>query len=1110
MGSNFTHKDPLEFRNLPKAKEDIPPYSSCPTPYRWMREEFYPEIYEAEEALHDRFSQARDFGWVQEPDRQIELLRLFWDKITPNESLVFYYCDQGNPLDESLSRVIVGIGRISEIGPQIYFGADPNYPDSYPVWSRRVSQSYPEQGVRLPYHEYLKAGHSLDGVICQVPQNALNQFTYVGEHVSDDVAVSVIERAIQCLERVKADGLVEFDWEGRLKWLNDVLDEVWRSRGPYPGVGSVLQFLGCSKGISFQRTILSPMARQGKNPWDYVLAILEGRIEPNDIYQDDFIIARDKWSKLRSRQELLAKLARLELTLSQVERIANNPPWADYGIKVTSRDLVENPYLIFEYDQESGVADPVALETIDHGLRPKIDLGLFPDADKIAHDDKRRVRAVGVDVLLAAANEGDTVLSFNDFLTKIVARFPEGRSCRPDREVMAYDVEFYRETLWLDLDSEPQLVALKYIQSLENEAAKLIIQRARKTNQVDNLSVDWPNALRRNFGEPTSDRMKAAFKEQESALTTLLTQKVSVLTGGAGTGKTSVLKVFLQELARVEGQLSTLLLAPTGKARVRLFEKTGQSAMTIHQFLLRQDWLNLETFSLKRHNNKAPFAANIVIIDECSMIPTDLFGTLLRALDSGPLRRLILVGDPNQLPPIGPGRPFVDIIEWLNKNHPDRVAPLSVCTRVQDNEKGVQAEDSAALTLADGYRARVVNPANDEILNLIARGQSMNDLDVAFWEDHDDLLAKLKSRLKDSLGIDAGDYISFNRSFGIDQKDWGRSESWQILSPTRAQHFGVEALNRLIQKEFKGGLINFARSQSKNPNPFGQFEIVWTDKVIQVQNRSQEGWAYPSGSGQDYVANGEIGVVVNTSKSKKGNDSLDVVFSTQVEASYRYRRPEIDQYLELAYALTIHKAQGSDFDTVFLIIPQKARILSRELIYTALTRFRKKLSLLIEKNIQPLLDLRSPENSSALLRNTNMFKVAIRPDPDKERGFHAEALIHRTRKNVAVRSKSEVIVANALDSLGISYEYEKPLYSRTDSTDFRLPDFTVSHQGDFFYWEHLGMLNVPSYREAWARKEAWYKKNGFWDQLIVSKDNPDGGIDAAEIERLAHARILGE
>jgi len=289
------------------------------------------------------------------------------------------------------------------------------------------------------------------------------------------------------------------------------------------------------------------------------------------------------------------------------------------------------------------------------------------------------------------------------------------------------------------------------------------------------------------------------------------------------------------------------------------------------------------------------------------------------------------------------------------------------------------------------------------------------------------------------------------------------------------------------------------------PRPFGEQEIVYTDKVIQVINRSIKGW--PRDTGLDYVANGEIGIVRSTTKGDRGG-YLDAVFSTQPDVSYRYFGKQVEENLELAYALTVHKAQGSDFEVVFLIIPQKASTLSRELIYTGLTRFRRKLVLLIEKDIEPLRRLRSPDCSETRLRNTHMFTLALRPDEVKRP--HLEALIHRTRKGIAVRSKSEVVVADVLDALGISYQYEQPLYSRTDPKDFRLPDFTVSFEGDVFYWEHLGMLNVPSYREAWERKQKWYEENGFAERLITSQDGLDGSIDAAAIEQTARERILEE
>jgi hypothetical protein len=180
--------------------------------------------------------------------------------------------------------------------------------------------------------------------------------------------------------------------------------------------------------------------------------------------------------------------------------------------------------------------------------------------------------------------------------------------------------------------------------------------------------------------------------------------------------------------------------------------------------------------------------------------------------------------------------------------------------------------------------------------------------------------------------------------------------------------------------------------------------------------------------------------------------------------------------------------------------------LSRELLYTGLTRFRKKLVLLLEKDTTTLEAVRKADTSDTLLRNTELFQLCGRPD-DATVPFPG-SLIHRTSTGVLVRSKSELVIAEVLRELGISYDYEKRLPSPSNPRDFRLPDFTVSYQGDVFYWEHLGMMEVPSYRESWERKKGWYEQNGFAEQLIVSQDGPHGELDAREIEGLARDRIL--
>ena len=548
-----------------------------------MREDFFRDVCEAEDLTIPGPNQTPNSGWVGEPSRQRALLKRFWAKLETDSSLVFYYCNHGNPLDEDTPRIVVGVGRIVEMGPQLYFGTTPKYLDQYPVWSRRITQAYPDQGVRIPYQEYLRDGHSPDDIICRVPRNALLPFSYGGEHVSDDIAVGILERVIQCVERVAADGYVAGDWERRLVWLNNALAEAWSGRGPFPGAGSVLQYLGFSKGTSFQRTVLAPMAKRGGHPWDYVSSILEGRSEVEaGPYRAGLAKARERWGILQARQALLSKLARFELAPLQVQRIADPDRRVASGIDATTETLLANPYIVSESDLGTADSDPVALETIDHGLRPEGNAALFPDDDEVPHDDKRRVRAVGVAVLQEASDKGDTLLALPDFLNRVRERFPEKRACQPDREVVLADVGFYEQVLWTAFDSDPGLVALKHLQSLDQSSASMLARRAKKVNTDRDAPIDWLAPLKGLFGDPKSDRERLALNEKVSALKTLFARRLSVLTGGAGTGKTSVLKVFLQELFRAEGHHPTLLLAPTGKARVRLSTKTERNAMTIH------------------------------------------------------------------------------------------------------------------------------------------------------------------------------------------------------------------------------------------------------------------------------------------------------------------------------------------------------------------------------------------------------------------------------------------------------------------------------------------------------------------------------------------------
>jgi hypothetical protein len=1090
ISSRITHNDPLDWRNLPSFKEDLEPYSFCARPYGRM------------------FSSEKGVTWESDPEKQLAQLNAYFGAIEEGRSLVFFYTNHGNPLvEEAGDRLLIGVARIVKRGPQLFFPKKADYPDDYPIWSRAITIDHPNQSVVIPYQNYIKNGHDPSNIICRVPSSIREQFSYVSEQLTDDEAVIALEAIIQSVKTVHEEGKVKGDWGSKIKWLDKVLAETWKSRGAYPCIGSILEHLGMTNGTIYQFEILNEISKKGKDARKHIIAILEKKKNPEKKYKDELDYASKEWLSLpSSRKKLLTTLCLFGLTKEQVERVSNPSLRKEAGIIAAAEDIIDNPYILCEQDQGGKDSAPIGFEQIDHGMIPLPEIAkTWGEHVGISQNDKRRVRALLVEVLKSAAQYGDTLLSMDDALSRIRKRLPEERKCNPDPELILEQKDFYRKAVDFDPEVKNPVFALPRLRQMEMEISSQIRDLMKDAPKPPS-GINWKNKLEKELGVAGETHLDAeveerAQREKTDALEKLYRLRFSLLTGRAGTGKTTVVKILLQGIAEREGHTDILLLAPTGKARVRLQKLAEHEALTIHQFLNKHGWIDRNTFALKDSGEKR-IGASTIIIDEASMIPLDLLGTLFRAIRFNDVKRLILIGDSNQLPPIGPGRPFVDIIAWLDENNERKEHLIYLRERARQRK---ESQFSEALRLSDGYVADYPSPNDDEMLSEISHGYDKGDLEVYFWNNIEELYSILYKRMAELLSIDDSEkaYISFNASLGINTESDIDPENWQILSPVRQQRFGTREINRLIQRKYRKGLIERSRWNRRTARPFGDEELVYTDKVIQVVNSPRKAWV---GSFVDgYVANGEVGYISNTSKGKKrANDSMDVIFSTQPDLSYRYYRTEIDENLELAYAITVHKAQGSDFEIVFLIIPQKARTLSKELLYTGLTRFRKKLVLLVEKDITPLRIFRKMQESETLLRNTNLFTPIVRPEGITP--LYPEKLIHRTLTGEMVRSKSEVVVANVLTTLGIDYKYEEPL--QITPHDFRLPDFTISYKGKTWYWEHLGMLNHESYKKEWEQKKTWYEKHKLIDKVITSQDGPNGSIDSKEIEKIAKEKIL--
>jgi hypothetical protein len=301
--------------------------------------------------------------------------------------------------------------------------------------------------------------------------------------------------------------------------------------------------------------------------------------------------------------------------------------------------------------------------------------------------------------------------------------------------------------------------------------------------------------------------------------------------------------------------------------------------------------------------------------------------------------------------------------------------------------------------------------------------------------------------------------------------------------------------------------------------------ITLFDKVMQIRNRGThdpiEAYDFDTRKTEKVnIFNGELGMVAphafDKDKWKSPRfrlQSFSVKFARKENLSvgfgkiYGRREEKVEDNLELAYAISVHKAQGSEFERVYFVLPQKSALLSRELLYTGLTRATSHCTVLIEQDLGSVFRMTRPESSQLLKVGSSLFTFRAVPDDLAQLrlpSFLEEYRIHRSLADIMVRSKSEVIIANLLFDRDIPFLYEKPLYAKDGS--FYLPDFTVEFQGRTYYWEHLGILEQDEYRRRWEVKKDWYSKN-FPGQLVTTAESGNLSTDAVKLlEGLAGQR----
>jgi exodeoxyribonuclease V alpha subunit len=527
---------------------------------------------------------------------------------------------------------------------------------------------------------------------------------------------------------------------------------------------------------------------------------------------------------------------------------------------------------------------------------------------------------------------------------------------------------------------------------------------------------------------------------------------------------------------------SANVLAPTGKAALRLNEGSAPGvawkAETIDHWIFRSGFApyiegRAALKDMERSEKYQP--TDNIVIDEMSMVDLPHLALVFRALEvhqPDSIRRIILVGDENQLPPIGCGRPFYDIVNFLREDAEREERNL---IRLTTNCR--QRHDQTVLEAAHLFAGK--NRYHTELWERLLAGGPISDyLHVQYWQDAEELQKVVRERVDDLLTRvvpdrkNLSDEKAFNKMLGLYENGYVPQADARQLALDRAQ----------VLSPYRGGpsgslgLSEFMRSQYRHdawPDPrFRATAFAHSDKVIRIKN--WYGWNSTLKEMELRLSNGSIGVLCNNKDKRKA-------YFPETRWPVSWDDMEEEEF-ELAYAITVHKAQGSEFDEVLLVLPERQALLSRELVYTALTRSKSKLTLLVQKTprVNPLRVAR--ERSDLLLRNSSVFA-----DPVDARR------IYEPEPGIKVQSKVEYVIYKALQEARVagrlSFEYERELELHIDGRIIRVhPDFAVTCGGRTIFWEHLGMLDRRDYATDWRSRVTGYRAEGLADSLVTTDD----------------------
>ena len=556
--------------------------------------------------------------------------------------------------------------------------------------------------------------------------------------------------------------------------------------------------------------------------------------------------------------------------------------------------LQENPYRLAE--DITGVGFKIADEIASR-------IGIHTDSDY-------RIRAGMMYTLVQSQGEGHTYLPREELFAR-------------SAELLGVDTSYMEKHL-MDLSLERKVILREEKEDAEDVIVypgrfyHLELNTARMLNELNILSPEDERLVERRIAQIEKETKTILDEMQKKAVREAASHGVFILTGGPGTGKTTTINAIIRFF---EGEGAELrLAAPTGRAAKRMTEATGYEAQTIHRLLeltgIPEEGQENQPVHFER-NASNPLEADVIIIDEMSMVDISLMHALLLAITAG--TRLILVGDENQLPSVGPGNVLRDII---------RSGQFSV---VELQKIFRQAAESDI----------VVNAHKIHRGEPVAIDNKSRDFFFLKRNEADAIIRVVITLIKEKLPP----YVE------------ARPSEIQVLTPMRKGLLGVERLNQILQR-----FLN-PPDPSRKEQEYGETLFREGDKVMQIRNDYQMEWEVRGKYGIPVekgvgVFNGDTGVIREINSF---DQTLEVEFEDGRFAQYTFKQLE---ELELAYAITIHKSQGSEYPAVILPLLSGPRMLmNRNLLYTAVTRARKCVTV-----------VGSPDTFAEMIRNEEQQK----------------------------------------------------------------------------------------------------------------------------------------